>query len=578
MANPWRSIPLLTAVLFSASLAASACAPAAMSQPASGPSVAGARPLPATTSPADAVLTARLDSVMRAAFPADQPGAAALVVRNGTVLLRSGYGMADMELGVAMRPEHVFRIGSITKQFTGVATLMLAQQGRLSLDDPLTKFLPDYPMGGRTVTVRQLLGHTSGIASYTSLPEWAPTRRTDKSVDEIIALFRDRPFDFEPGERWSYNNSGYILLGAIIERVSGMTYADFVEQRIFAPLGMTSSFYGDVVRIIPDRLPGYSRTGDGWRNAEYLSMTHPYAAGSLLSTVDDLARWNAAIGRGALLDAAHWREAFTPVRLNDGTSTGYAAGWMVGRVGRFAAIEHGGGINGFSTNAISVPDAGLFVVVLANADGPLGSPGELSLRLAQLVLGAEADEPAVAMPEARLREYVGVYRVSDVANREITLEDGVLYSQRTGGNRIALRPIGEDLFLITATGGRLRFERRDGAITGHVLEPRAGMAERATRTDEAPGARPEITLPSAAYDAYVGAYAMNENFRLRISRDGDRLFVQAPNQPAIPLAPQSPTRFVAAGVEAVLEFHFEGERVVAMTLHQGGRSMRMPRE
>jgi D-alanyl-D-alanine carboxypeptidase len=457
-------------------------APAATAQPTVA-AVATADPV-GVPLPGTAALTAALDSLMRATFPADQPGAAAIVVRHGEVLLRAGYGMGDMELGVAMRPEHVFRIGSLTKQFTGVAILLLAQEGRLTLDDPLTRFLPDYPTGGRTVTLRHLLGHTSGIRSYTSMREWAPTRRTDLSVAELVAMFRDEPFDFEPGERWLYNNSGYVLLGAIIEQVSGMSYADFVEQRIFAPLGMTSSFYGDVDRILPNRLPGYSRTPDGWRNAEFLSMTHPYAAGSLLSSVDDLARWHAALTTGsALLDAAHWRVAFAPAPLNDGVSTGYGAGWMIGRLGRFGTLEHGGGINGFSTFAMSVPEAGLFVAVLANANGPLGDPGALSLQLAQLALGAEADVPAVAVPAARLRDYVGVYRISEAATREITLDDGVLHARRSGGNPLELRPIGDDLFLIVATGGRLRFERRDGAVTAHVLEPRAGVAERAVRTE-----------------------------------------------------------------------------------------------
>jgi D-alanyl-D-alanine carboxypeptidase len=463
------------------------CAPSVTTGISAGPSAAGRigaealAPAPVRTYRAPEQPSTALDAVMREAFPADQPGAAAIVVRNGAILLRAGYGLADMEQGIAMRPEHVFRLGSITKQFTGVAILMLAEEGRLSLDDPLTRFFPDYPTGDRTVTVEQLLGHTSGIRSYTSMREWAATRRQDLSVAELMDMFKDQPFDFEPGDAWSYNNSGYILLGAVIEEVSGVSYADFVRTRIFEPLGMTASTYGDALRIIPNRIPGYSRRGDDWSNAEFLSMTHPYAAGSLLSSVDDLARWDAAITRGQLLSDAGWQRAFSPVHLNDGRSTGYASGWMLGRIGPYETLEHGGGINGFSTHALRVPEAGLFVAVLTNSDNPLAGPTQLALRLADVALGGVMDEPAVDVPEDRLREYVGVYRIDDSATRTIFLDDGRPYSQRTGGNRFELRPIGEDLFLFPASGTRLRFVREDGEVRAAVMYPRAGMAERSER-------------------------------------------------------------------------------------------------
>jgi D-alanyl-D-alanine carboxypeptidase len=557
-----------TARLLAAAGLLAACAPAAQVQVVD-------MPRPAATAPASALGRA-LDEAMRTAYPADQPGAAAIVVRNGEVLLRAGYGMADLEHGIAMRPEHVFRIGSITKQFTGAAILMLAQEGRLSLEDPLSRFFPDYPAGD-AVTVRHLLGHTSGIRSYTGMPEWAPTRRTDMGVAELIALFRDQPADFAPGERWSYNNSGYILLGAIIEQLSGTSYGEFVETRIFGPLGMTGSSYGDAARITPNRIPGYSRVGGEWVNAEFLSMTHPYAAGSLLSTVDDLARWDAAMARGALLGAAGWEQAVTPVLLNDGRSTGYGAGLSVGRIGPYRTVEHGGGINGFITNAIRVPKAGLFVAVLANADSPATDPGSISLRLADMVLGGVMDAPAVAVDPARMREFVGVYRIDASATRTITLEDGALYSQRSGGSRFELRPIGDDLFLFPATGAHLRFERRDGAVTAMVLEPRSGMGDRAVRTAEAADARRAVTLPSASYAAYPGTYRLAPGFEIVVTREGDRIYGQATGQGRLAMMPESATRFFLVEVDAVVEFHFEGDRVTGLTLHQGGRSTPAPR-
>jgi D-alanyl-D-alanine carboxypeptidase len=541
-----------------------ACAPAATTAPSSPP-VSG--------------LAASLDAVLAESFPSDQPGAAAIVVRDGVVLLRGGHGMADLEQGVPLSPEHVFRIGSITKQFTAVAILMLAEEGKLSLDDPLTRFFPDYPTGGRTVTVEHLLAHTSGIRSYTSMPEWGPTVRQDLSLDELIAVFRDQPFDFEPGELWSYNNSGYVLLGAIIERLSGMSYAEFVESRIFRPLSMTASHYGDASRIIPGRVPGYSRPGGGeWVNSEYVSMTHPHAAGALLSSVDDLARWDRAISRGELLSPASWRRAFTPIRLDDGRGTGYGAGWSIGRVGPYGTVEHGGGINGFSAYALRVPEARLFVAVLANADNPLAGPGQVALRLADLALEGALDEPAVAVAPERLADYVGVYRIDPAAARTITLEDGVLYSQRTGGNRFELRPIGPDLFLFPTSGTRLRFAREAGRVTAMVMEPRTGMDERAERLPgDATQPRQAITLPSESYAAFPGTYRLAPNFEIRITREGDQLYGQATGQGRVTLMPESPTRFFLVEVPAVVDFIFEDGRVTGLTLHQGGRSIPGPR-
>jgi D-alanyl-D-alanine carboxypeptidase len=558
--------PFLLAILGAGLLAA--CAPATTATPPNPHPAA-----PASTAP----LMQALDSLMRATFPADQPGAAVIVTRNGETLLRGGYGMADLELGVAIRPDHVFRIGSVTKQFTGVAILMLEQEGRLSLSDPLTRFFPDYPTGGQHVTVEHLLGHTSGIRSYTEMESWAETRRQDLGVEELIAMFRDEPFDFAPGESWRYNNSGYILLGAIVEQLSGMPYGEFVEKRIFAPLGMTRSHYGEHERVLANRIPGYSRRGDGWVNADFLSMTHPYAAGSLLSSVDDLARWNAAIQRGELLDAERWRRAFQPVLLNDGRSTSYGAGFMTGWLGPYTTIEHGGGINGFISQALSVPEAGVFVAVLTNADGPLGDPTALSLQLADMVLGGVRDAPAVAVTPQRLSQYVGVYRIAPDATRTITYEDGVLYSQRSGGSRLELRPIGEDLFLFPATGARLVFERQAGAVVRMILEPRLGMGDSAVRTDEAPSVRRAITLPSESYLPLPGTYRLAPGFEIRVTREGDQLHAQATGQERFSIYPESATRFFFTVVDAVLEFHLENGRATGLTLHQGGRSLPGPR-
>ena len=222
-----RRLVLLPALVFSAAapaVHAQTAAPAAVeARAAVHPSLAG------------------IDSMLTALYPAAEPGAAILVARDGQVLMRKAYGAASVELGVPLRPEHVFRLGSITKQFTAVALLMLVDEGKVALDDEITRFFPDYPTHGHRITVEHLLTHTSGIQSYTGMPAYVAGMRRDLTTDQLIEMFRDQPMEFAPGERWNYNNSGYALLGAIIEKASGMPYADFLRTRIFEPLGMRSS-------------------------------------------------------------------------------------------------------------------------------------------------------------------------------------------------------------------------------------------------------------------------------------------------------------------------------------------------
>src|SRR5215210_6821340 len=207
----------------------------------------------------DGDLAAYADKLLTEAYPAGEPGAAALVVKDGKTVLRKGYGLANLELAVPIQPDMVFEIGSVTKQFTAAAILKLAERGLLSVDDDITKHLPDYPTHGQKITINHLLTHTSGIPSYTGLPEWLPRVREDLKVEQLVAMFKDKPLEFAPGERWAYNNSAYILLGAVIEKVSGKTYEDFIEQEIFKPLGMTRSSYGHNTEVVPGRVSGYDK-------------------------------------------------------------------------------------------------------------------------------------------------------------------------------------------------------------------------------------------------------------------------------------------------------------------------------
>jgi len=353
---------------------------------------------------------ADIDRFLSQAYPAAEPGASVIVVQDGQTLLRKGYGMASLELGVPITPESVFEVGSVTKQFTATAILMLQERGRLSVRDDITKYLTDFPTQGKKVTIENLLIHTSGIPSYTGMKEWAPTMREDLPLEKLIAFFKGKPFDFEPGTKWDYDNSGYVLLGAIIEKVSGKSYERFVEDEIFKPLGMAHSSYGSWSDIVPHRAAGYDRDDDHFVNTSYISMTQPYAAGALMSTVDDLALWDKALSAGTLVKTASLERMFTPYALPSGVSTRYGYGWTLHELAGKKVIEHGGDINGFSCDVLRIPEAKILVVVLTNNPEAAMRPDAVTHRIASTLLGVPDLERKIRLTTKALDEYVGVYR------------------------------------------------------------------------------------------------------------------------------------------------------------------------
>ena len=327
----------------------------------------------------------RIDSLIGGTYPHNEPGAAAIVVKNGQTVFRKGYGMANLELSVPIEPDMVFRLGSITKQFTAVAILMLLEQHKLSLDDPITRFLPNYPSHDHLVTVEHLLTHTSGIVNYTVLPRWMALERQDLSLEDLIDLFKDEDLQFAPGDRFSYSNSGYVLLGAIIEVIAGSSYPRFVVQHIFESLGMKHSCYDIPEKIITGRVAGYQQSAVGYKNAAYISMTQPYSAGALASTVDDLAIWDSALYTERLVRKETLQLAFTPYRLTDGSAINYGYGWRICSPNGHILLSHDGLIEGFATNAIRAPADRVFVALLSNNAAKRTKPTDITTEIVNLV-------------------------------------------------------------------------------------------------------------------------------------------------------------------------------------------------
>lgn len=434
----------------------------------------------------DGDLIATINAIVEPTVASGGPGASIIVARNGQVVFRKGYGLANIELAVPIEPQMIFRLGSITKQFTAVAILMLVEQGKLELTDPLTKFLPDYPTQGHTITVEHLLTHTSGIKSYTGMAEWLELWRKDFTPTELIDLFKDQPMDFVPGEQWAYNNSAYVLLGAIIEQCVGCTYTEFIEQQIFAPLGMSHSSYDVTSRIVPGRVAGYGTGPDGLENAAYLSMTQPYAAGSLMSSVDDLAIWDASLANATLVSRKLLEDAWTPYVLPDGNSTYYGYGWVASTYADHRLIAHGGGIHGFNTFALRLPDDGIFVAVLAN--NGMGDPDSttLALKIAATLIGHPYEDPTpITLDSQALDIYPGVYGHVDDDQHLVTREDDTILIQHPGGGPQALKPISASEFYITDYPlARVTFILDAGTVTALELHDPIGPVRSFQRTEK----------------------------------------------------------------------------------------------
>ncbi len=293
------------------------------------------------------------------------PGLTLKIIRDGKEIKTAAYGLANVELNVPAKPETVFEIGSVTKQFTAAGVLLLAQDGKLSVDDRISKHLKDTPAAWANVTIRHLLTHTSGIKSYTGLDGFQLWRHLTQA--QFIQAIGKEPMEFQPGDSWKYCNTGFSLLGYIIENVSGKNYWDFMGERVFQPLGMLATTNRLPSLIIPNRAAGYEQTNHVWINRDS-DLTEVFSAGAIASTVGDLAKWNAALDGDRLLNAASKAQMWTPVKLNDGKTRKYGFGWNVDAVEGHKNIGHGGSTSGFSASIQRFPDDRLAVIILTNTD------------------------------------------------------------------------------------------------------------------------------------------------------------------------------------------------------------------
>jgi CubicO group peptidase (beta-lactamase class C family) len=424
----------------------------------------------------------RMDQVVQSFVSNKQFMGTVLVARGDQVVFSKGYGSANLEWAIPNTPQTKFRLGSVTKQFTAASILLLEERGKLKTDDLVKKYLPDAPAAWDKMTIFHVLTHTAGIPNFTGFPDYRTSEPFATTPEKLVARFRDKPLEFAPGEKWNYSNSGYVLLGYLIEKISGQSYEKFVQENIFKPLGMKDSGYDSNSAVIVNRAAGYAPGANGPENAGFINMTIPFSAGALYSTTEDLLRWEQGLFGGKLLSAASLAKMTTPFK-ND-----YAFGLGVRTVKGRKMIEHNGGIEGFNTDLAYYPEDKLTVAVLANLNGP--APEQIATSLAALAHGEpvtlQSERKEITLDPKILARYVGAYQMGPGTVMLITLDNNQLMSQLTNQPSIPIFPQSETMFFPKVVDAQIEFSGSDaqGRATQLTLH-QGGRDATAKRMDDA---------------------------------------------------------------------------------------------
>ncbi|HEY8592495.1 MAG TPA: serine hydrolase domain-containing protein [Sphingomicrobium sp.] len=548
------------ASIFAIALAASA-APLALAPAAAAPAAK-----------APATLKGDADAILKAAYPANGPGAAAIITRNGKVVYTGARGFADVEGRRAIGPNTVFQLGSIAKQFTAAVILQLVDEGKVSLDDPLSKYFPDWPQPGAKATVRQLLNHTSGIRDYSKIPGWIQ-KNSDRQLGtaELMALTKSLGSRAEPGAQWEYNNGGYAILGAIVEKVTGKSWFEAIDERIAKPLGLTTLSYASAAKGRLARR--YAMRGDSMQPVEPINMSIAGASGGLVASVADMAKWAEALHGGKVVKAAVYREMTSPAKLNNGSTRPYGFGLHLRKLMGHRALDHGGAGRGIDTASVYFPEDKLFVAVFANSDDLPSDASVVMRRLGALALGSPIPTFRAAEIDIKTVEPAfGVYKGERGPDMRFFARNGD-YLLGRGDAELKLVPAGGDTFYSADDGLTWIKLVRDAAGKQQLdlygmqdVEPQRFVRTGALTADA------EVRVPLAVLESYAGEY-QTETLAVSVRVENGSLVMQAKGQQPMPLRAVSATDFMLDGNKMRVVFHPVDGKVDSFTLHRGAREL-----
>ena len=402
----------------------------------------------------------RVDALFAPWSKGDTPGAAVIIIQDGKVLLKKGYGLANLETKRPITPDTAFLLASVTKQFTAMAIMMLGERGMLKYEDPLSKFFPEFPPYAEKITVRHLLNHTAGFPEYDDL--WVQSGRVDHnwprssttkpssfeptSKDVLKLLAQQNGLEFTPGQKWKYSNSGYVILAQIVEKVSGKSFSQFLRENIFRPLGMNRSLLYDEARPrVSNVATSYTREAGAYRDIDYTPFNAIYGEDNIYSTVEDMYKWDQALYTERLVRSSTLKEAFTPGKLNDGEVTSYGFGWGIGTFLGLDVVRHSGSWLGFHNFILRFPNQRFTVVVLSNVSQL--EPAMMASKISKIYLADKMTFPtARKLDSDLLRDYVGKYEFAPGVIAEVTLENGMVWIKPPDQERAKLLAESDDVF------------------------------------------------------------------------------------------------------------------------------------
>jgi CubicO group peptidase (beta-lactamase class C family) len=504
-------------------------------------------------------------------------GISILIAQNGNVIYKNGFGYADIEKDQRVTPETKFRIGSITKQFIGAAILKLQEDGKISVKDKLSKYIPDFPKGDQ-VTVHHLLTHTSGIHSFTNKHDFIQKVTSPISEDELVSQIKKDAYDFEPGERFLYNNSGYFLLGYIIHRVTGKTYGEYLKEQFFIPLGMTNTGVHEATLKLANEAKGYKKE-NGQYNADInWDMSWAGGAGALYSTVDDLFKWNEAIFNGKLLKPESLQAAFTPVVLNSGQSPvegKYGYGWFIGNYRGQETVGHGGGLHGFSTRILRFPKENLSVIMLTNV-----IPTEVTLSpevIAEYFIWEKLEpQPSFSIAKGvseNVSQYEGRYDFGQGIIMIVTSENNNLFAQLTNQPKFPIFPSAPGEYFWRVVDAKVKFIKNENGEVTHGDFSQGGANLKVMKLKD----EIIVEISPSILDYYIGKYDLG-NDQVTISKENNRLYAQTNTSPRFEVKALSEKEFTISELNARITFIRDGDQKAGkFILDMGGQKKDVPR-